>query len=324
MASSESASAPLYVVTSLIWDDQDMTQTLQLPEVYRGLDAANDAAKAMMTRYSKKCKLPSSLKKWEFNHEKTSDGYYFGFLGSSYNGHIGARVKVFKASSPSDSLPEEHRGAAMKGEEDVEIIKDEDESVTGDGPKALEVPEESKVEEDDEVKDEDEEEVKEEEEEVVEEKKPKPAARPKMKKTAVVPATHRKKIPDGKPDCLKGLKLLFTGTFETMDRKTSVATAYKYGAEVINKLEDTDYIVLGTRAGPKKLQTINENELETITEEEFFQILENGVSQEKRDRMAAKKAADEDEEPEEEEEKPANKRKGPAASASSRKRTKKN
>jgi len=37
-----------------------------------------------------------------------------------------------------------------------------------------------------------------------------------------------------------------------MDRDTSKATALKYGAKVISKLEDTHYVVLGVKAGPKK------------------------------------------------------------------------
>lgn len=46
-------------------------------------------------------------------------------------------------------------------------------------------------------------------------------------------------------------QLIFTGTFESMDRKTSEATAKKYGAAIIpaNKLAEVDMVVLGTRAG---------------------------------------------------------------------------
>jgi NAD-dependent DNA ligase len=125
------------------------------------------------------------------------------------------------------------------------------------------------------------------------EKVPKRTTRKKPPKTAVSAKNYRKTIPEGKPGCLEGVKILFTGTL-TMDRNTSVATAIKYGGEVVTKLEDTDYIVLGLRAGPKKLQVINELELETITEDEFFQILEDGVSEEKRQRMAARRRADEE------------------------------
>lgn len=109
---------------------------------------------------------------------------------------------------------------------------------------------------------------------------------------------QRKTIPKGQPNCLEGVKILFTGTFETMDRVTSIATAKKYGADVVKKLEDTDYIVLGFRPGPAKLKIINELELETITEQEFFDILEDGLSEDKKMRMENKRKADEEEEPE--------------------------
>lgn len=142
------------------------------------------------------------------------------------------------------------------------------------------------------------------EEEEEEEQPPKKKAKPAPKKAktnsikAALNPASRKTIPKGLPKCLAGVKLLFTGTFNTMDRVTSIATAKKYGGDVVSKLEDTDYIVLGDRAGPKKLQVINELELETITEEEFFEILENGVSEAKRERMENKRRADEEEEPE--------------------------
>lgn len=122
-----------------------------------------------------------------------------------------------------------------------------------------------------------------------------PAKTAAVPKTAVQAATYRKKIPEGKANCLRGLKLLFTGTFEAMDRKTSLATAARYGAEVVAKLEETDYVVVGLRAGPKKLREINEKELETIGEDEFFHILEHGVSPEKRARMAVRRRAEEQE-----------------------------
>lgn len=159
-------------------------------------------------------------------------------------------------------------------------------------------------EDDDEEEDGDKEDELDEEEEEEEPEEPKKKAKPAPKKTksnnikAALNPSSRKTIPKGKPGCLADVKILFTGTFNTMDRVTSIATAKKYGADVVTKLEDTDYIVLGDRAGPKKLQVINELELETITEEEFFDILENGVSKEKRQRMENKRKADEEEEPE--------------------------
>jgi len=88
------------------------------------------------------------------------------------------------------------------------------------------------------------------------------------------------------------VKLLFTGTFDAMDRDTSKATAVKYGAKVITKLEDTDYIVLGVKAGQKKLDEIEAKGLETVDEAGFYELLQNGIPDEKRERMEAKAEAE--------------------------------
>ncbi len=85
--------------------------------------------------------------------------------------------------------------------------------------------------------------------------------------------TNRNQIPSGKPNSLSSLKLIFTGTFSHMDRKTSKATTEKYGGHCISKLEDADYVVLGTQAGPKKLATIKEKNLTTISEDGFFSLI---------------------------------------------------
>lgn len=111
--------------------------------------------------------------------------------------------------------------------------------------------------------------------------------RPKRKATTTKAATKEadddsssNKIPEGKPNSLKGLKLLFTGTFE-LDRKTCEATAITYGAKLVKKLPETDFIVLGTRPGQKKVDEIEENGLKTIGIEEFFGMLkgEKGESE---------------------------------------------
>lgn len=104
---------------------------------------------------------------------------------------------------------------------------------------------------------------------------PKKAAAPKKEKAAPKKNEKATTIPEGKPDALKGLKLLFTGTFE-IDRKTCEATAQTYGAVLSKKLEDADYIVLGTRPGAKKLQQIQDDGLDTMTEAEFFHLLKTG------------------------------------------------
>ncbi|KAH8201295.1 hypothetical protein TruAng_004539 [Truncatella angustata] len=289
----------VFVVSSFIWVDDDQLEGLQPVEVYTTLAAANVAARAILVRHAERCDSKGDADLYKYSHNEDGNGFYYGSVGGGAGIHKIATVRVSK------SLISNASSAGPPAREAAKAIKTE-------------------VEEDDEVKNEKKKEEVEDDSEVKkevddDEEKPKRLTRKAPPKTAVNIQTHRKKIPEGMPDCLAGLKLLFTGTFETMDRKTSIATANKYGAEVISKLEDTDYIVIGTRAGPAKLKKINELELETISEEEFFQILENGLSGEKRTRMINRRLADEEEGPEEdddeeeEEEKKPRKRAAPHA-----------
>ncbi len=308
----------LYVVTSYIWDDQYWLEGLRPPEVYVSAQAANVAARRMMNRHAEMLNELGDNDEFDFQHNEDQEcgevGLYNGKLVWK-DAHTAAEIRVFRVNGPEGVFVAEKvkgdRKNGKGGSVKVELFEEDDNSGDDD-----------EIEGGNDTKDEDNPGDE-------EEKKPASSNRPRKvpsrfkapatsssasatsfgkakgkiaapAKTAVQTSTYRKKIPEGKPNCLRGLKILFTGTFETMDRKTSIATAVRYGADVITKLEDTDYIVVGLRAGPKKLQEINEKELETINEEEFFQILENGVSREKRERMAARRRADEEAREEEE------------------------
>ncbi|EME47536.1 hypothetical protein DOTSEDRAFT_41929 [Dothistroma septosporum NZE10] len=118
-------------------------------------------------------------------------------------------------------------------------------------------------------------------------KKPAPAKRGESEKKA---------IPKGKANALQGLKMIFTGTFKSMDRKTCEATAKVYGADIVSdkKLAEADLIVVGERPGPKKVVEIKEKSLKSINEAEFLEMVETGDAD-----------GDENEEEEEAEEGPA-------------------
>ena len=295
----------LYVVTSYVWDDRYWLEGLGQPSVHTTAASANAAARALMDRYAEVLNELGDADEFDFQHnvdqERGDVGLYNGKLDWK-NSHTAAEIRVFRADGlermggekRANGKGEDGRKTAVKDESPSD--EEEDDSSRGD-------------EEKDDEEEEDEEETKPSKRSRSLPSKSKPAAASSTTtrrsgrgnaraaappKTAVQASTYRKKIPEGKPNCLRGLKLLFTGTFETMDRRTSIATAVRYGGEVVTKLEDTDYIVVGLRAGPKKLQEINEKELETINEDEFFHILENGVSKEKRQRMAARRRADEE------------------------------
>lgn len=66
---------------------------------------------------------------------------------------------------------------------------------------------------------------------------------------------------------------MFSGTFERMDRTTCDATAVKFGATVSKKLDDVNCVVLGTKAGPKKLEEINSKGIKTMNESDFLGLI---------------------------------------------------
>lgn len=64
-----------------------------------------------------------------------------------------------------------------------------------------------------------------------------------------------------------------------MNRKTMEEAAETYGGEVgkANKLDEADWIVLGTKPGAAKLAEIDKKGLKTMTEQEFLDMLKDGA-----------------------------------------------
>ena len=87
---------------------------------------------------------------------------------------------------------------------------------------------------------------------------------------------------------MRGYNLLFTGTMD-IDRGTVEATVNQYGGELVKKLEDADFIVLGTKPGPKKVEEIKAKGLKTMSEKQFYEMLKTGEEPDE-DGPASKKA----------------------------------
>ncbi|OAF65638.1 hypothetical protein A3Q56_06625 [Intoshia linei] len=65
-----------------------------------------------------------------------------------------------------------------------------------------------------------------------------------------------------------------TGIFESYDRKTLENIIVAYGGEHGTYIsEDTSYVLLGRDAGPKKLQLIDRNGIETLNEDQFVKLI---------------------------------------------------
>lgn len=59
--------------------------------------------------------------------------------------------------------------------------------------------------------------------------------------------------------------------------KSRQTTAEKYGATITKKLHEADYVIVGTKPGPKKLVEIEEKGIKTMTEKEFLQMIKDGA-----------------------------------------------
>ena len=117
--------------------------------------------------------------------------------------------------------------------------------------------------------------------------------------TSVVPAgAGTKEPPVGAENCLAGLTFVFTGVLETLQREEGQSLVKRYGGKVTTgPSSKTSYVVLGSDAGPKKLETIAKLNLKTINEDGLFELIRrlpaNGGDGLAAERYAEKKAQEE-------------------------------
>lgn len=81
-------------------------------------------------------------------------------------------------------------------------------------------------------------------------------------------------MPTGAENCLAGLSFVFTGVLATLQREAGQALVKQYGGKVtIAPSKKTSFVVLGSDAGPKKLETIQQYGLKTIDEGGLFELI---------------------------------------------------
>ncbi|CCH63041.1 hypothetical protein TBLA_0J00410 [Henningerozyma blattae CBS 6284] len=81
-------------------------------------------------------------------------------------------------------------------------------------------------------------------------------------------------LPEGKPNCLLGLTMVFTGQLPTIERGVAENLAKRYGARVTKSISGkTSVVVLGDEAGPKKLEKIKQLGIKAIDEDGLKQLI---------------------------------------------------
>lgn len=82
-------------------------------------------------------------------------------------------------------------------------------------------------------------------------------------------------MPQGADNCLAGLTFVFTGQLERIGREQGQSLVKQYGGKVTTgPSKKTSYVVLGSDAGPKKLETIKQYDLKVINEDGLFALIE--------------------------------------------------
>ncbi|KAF2431972.1 DNA replication factor C, large subunit [Tothia fuscella] len=80
--------------------------------------------------------------------------------------------------------------------------------------------------------------------------------------------------PTGAPNCLAGLSFVFTGILQTLQREEGQALVKQYGGKIMTSAsKKTSFVVLGSDAGPKKLEVIKQNNLKTIDEQGLYELI---------------------------------------------------
>ena len=88
------------------------------------------------------------------------------------------------------------------------------------------------------------------------------------------PAAGFKELPVGAENCLAGLTFVFTGILDALGREEGQELVKRHGGKVTTTPSGkTSYVVLGSDAGPKKLETIAKHKLKTINEDGLFALI---------------------------------------------------
>ncbi|KFY01127.1 hypothetical protein O988_02896 [Pseudogymnoascus sp. VKM F-3808] len=88
------------------------------------------------------------------------------------------------------------------------------------------------------------------------------------------PGAGSKEMPVGADNCLAGLTFVFTGLLETISREEGQELVKKYGGKVTGAPSGkTSYVVLGSDAGPSKLEKIAKLNIKTINEDGLFALI---------------------------------------------------
>jgi BRCT domain type II-containing protein len=86
-----------------------------------------------------------------------------------------------------------------------------------------------------------------------------------------------KTLLNGSGTILSGLSIVVTGAPPTLGRQNAERLVQSYGGKLVKSIsKNTNYVVVGRDAGPKKLEQIADLGIEQVSEDDLIQMLERG------------------------------------------------
>lgn len=100
---------------------------------------------------------------------------------------------------------------------------------------------------------------------------------PKAKAIAESLPEHVKMLLNGSGSTLSGLSIVVTGVPPTLGRQNAEKLVQGYGGKLVKSIsKNTNYVVVGSDAGPKKLELIANLGIQQISEDDLIRMLETG------------------------------------------------
>ncbi|KAI9664659.1 MAG: Replication factor C subunit 1 [Bathelium mastoideum] len=116
-------------------------------------------------------------------------------------------------------------------------------------------------------------------EEVVEEEK-KPSKSTKAPSKKQKSDARKPEVAEGSPDCLDGLQFVISGTLDGFTRDQAKALVVNRGGKTLSSISSkVDYVILGANPGAKKLEQIEELELQTLDLDGFNNLIREKAGQ---------------------------------------------
>ena len=102
-----------------------------------------------------------------------------------------------------------------------------------------------------------------------------------------------KPIPEGSPECLKGMTFVMTGVMESLDREEASGLIKKYGGKVTTSVsKNTSYLLIGDEPGDSKISKAEKLKTKILDEDGLLEMIKNSLNTKDSDKKSSPSKSD--------------------------------